>query len=974
MVALRKGIPYLIFFLLTITMTYPVVFRLEDSAFLSWDDTAYGIWALAWNFHKFSTGLSGFYDANIFYPHENTFAFTENFTGLALVAYPLYKLTGNIVFCYQSLVLLSYFLSAVGAYLLVSHLTQNNRAALVSGIVFSFCQYRFGQYHLLTELSTQWIPFAFLFMHRFLERLKTGDLLCFVFFYVLNVLTCLYYGVILVIFLGFGILYLAFEKRLLGRPAFWTHLGLFVVLTMLVLVPVLMPYMEAKRDLGTNVSLVEVVGFSPDLIHVFAPSSFQWILRAVTDWVSGFPQDDLTFLNKVITRFLKIFHRHECQLYLGLTASILAWLGVRRISPTGPSQPDGAHTSEQPDKGISYLLGRLCFALIILVWVFSWVKKAIPLTFLASFCLLAWALLRLKRNRTARDRLSVFFRSLGVERRFYFFTTVSALAFTFGPVFILLERPIFFGPWLPFLFIPGLGMIRHTARMEAVAMLGLSVLAGYGIKRLLDQGSSRPRSLLLVPVLIAAILLENLSIPLPLTKLTTEKDIPEVYQWIRENVGDSPIVEIPIVADKEVTASLIPKPWQWVWRVPFVLSGQRATPYDRTMFEWVRENVANTHAQYHSIYHWKNLLNSYSAYTPETYILLKERMEYFPSKRAVATLQSFGARHLVIHRRFYSQKDLERLQTALRQGIPELELIGVFGEDELYEIQESSVDDARLAERIDLRIHLPRKVGKNQNVTASLGLKHTGERPLLLVPAPEVTLSVSLADPIDSTTSYEEVLAVKWPQILREGEEAFVRFYFQSPNEAGEYQARVTFKDPLLGREKTLETDLTVEQQIWDSRTPHLLKAAFTGFGAPRSVFTGQRFRAVVRVRNEGDTLWLAPSKRMRAGNPLGGWYEVRVDVEEWMDTSGKAFEVQRDFVYLGANIDAYLSGFLPCHVSPGQEVEVPLLVMAPGIPGDYRVRIQLVNERIGRHGFGAESFPEEQSPSLTFDINVRKP
>lgn len=965
----------LAFAMLAVGMTYPVAFRLEDSAFVDWNDTAYCIWALGWNFHKFSTGLSDFFDANIFYPAENTLAFSESLVGLALLAYPVYKITGNLVFCHQLLVLLSFFLSAVGAYLLALRLTGQRQAAFLAGIAFSFCQYRFGQIHLLSEISTQWIPFAFLFMHRFLEGgLRWRDLSGFLLFYVLTALTCLYYGVILALFSGLGILLLAHQRGYLVRPAFWGRMALFSLCALVLLGPVLKPHLEAKGELGTNVSLVEVIGFSPDLVHILAPSSFQWLMRGLTEWVSGFPQDGASLLQRGTVRLLKVFHRHECGLSLGIFTAGLAWAGLRaKTRLQGPVRQEHDHSKARMKRSFA-LLRKTLLAGLVLLWIACWARNQIPATLLASLlvaiCLLVW----FSRSASAKHRLKTFLGSLESGQRTYLFIAAFATAFTFGPVWMLLERPLCLGPWLPFLFLPGLNMLRHTARMQAVAMLAWSVLAAYGVKELQKTNRSRKRSGLVVSVAALALLIENFSAPLPLTQLHTQKDLPEVYRWIRENAGQAPIVEAPFVAAKEATASRIPEAWRWVWRVPFAREEERGSSYDRTMFAWVRENVPNTWAQYHSIYHGRKLLNGYSAYTPETYVFLKERMHDFPSRASIAALQAFGAEHLILHTDFYDPEDLARVRRSLREQRPEWKLIGAFGGDELYRIPAPAEASSRLAGKVLSRLHLPLEVGRNQLVSASIGLLNTGEIPLVLHPAPEPDLRLVLSAEEGDPPWPEKTFKLKWPRVLEEGKEALVRFDFTTPAQEGQYLAQLACRDPLTSEQKTLEQRIRVRAAMRDSREPGLLKATLTPVAFPESVLPGQRFEVKVRVRNEGDTLWLAPNRTMREGRLLRGWYDVRLDSMDWIDSRGQSFQVHRNFVYLGASIETYLSGFLPSHVSPGQEAEVSCLLVAPPVPGHYTVRLQLFNERFGLKGVGRTPFPAEHSEPLTLPVLVREP
>ena len=817
---LKKSLPLFAFLFLTVVMTYPVAFHLEDSAFIDWNDTTYCIWALAWNFHKLSTGLENYFDANIFHPYENTLAFNENLIGQALLTYPLYLMTENAVLCHQTLLLLSFFLSAWGAYLLVLQLTRNRPAAFISGIAFSFCQYRFGNYHLIIELSTQWIPFSLLYMHRFLEKLRTRDLLLSLLFYLLNFLSCLYYGVILSLFLGPGVLYLAHKKGFLGRPAFRRSITLFVLLAGLALLPVLKPYMSTQGAVRGQVSFKEAVAFSPDLIYVLAPSSFQWTLRTFTSWVSGFQGNEMTDRQRGLTNSLKRFHRHECHLYVGLTVTVLAWLGLRRRGRASQT-PGTTRTPGEARRMGASVQKVLPLTIMGLVGIFAYLTSRVFLTFLMVLFLLVGALILYKRTPSMQERLKTFLRSLEVEHRLYLFMAVWAFAFMFGPILYFLKRPVFPGPWLPFSVLPGFSIMRHTFRMEALAMLAVSVLAGYGMKRLLEHRLEPARRLILVSAVALAVLAENFSAPLPLTRLRTGDQIPGVYEWIRENVGEEdPIVEYPFFADREVTVQHIPKPWQWIWRVPFVPYREGLSfSHDESVLNWVRESLANSQAQYYSIYHWKKLFNGYSAFQPEIYTFLRGRMESFPSKTSVGALQAVGARYLVLHLALCSSENAERIHEAIRDGLPGLRPIGSFGDDELYEVEESVARNGSVVENVTFRVHIPERVGRDQRVTASIGMTNHGEFPFILSPPAKLNLHLSIDSLETSTTLREEEFTATPPQILKEGEETLVPFRFHSPRREGRYRIALAFEDPISGREIKLKGEnVSVDEAILESR------------------------------------------------------------------------------------------------------------------------------------------------------------
>lgn len=85
---------------------------------------------------------------------------------------------------YNTMFFLSYILSGLGAYLLAYHFTKRKGASLVAGAAFAFAPFHYYQtvaVH-LGSMQQQWIPFAALFLIKFLDELKFKDYVLFLFF------------------------------------------------------------------------------------------------------------------------------------------------------------------------------------------------------------------------------------------------------------------------------------------------------------------------------------------------------------------------------------------------------------------------------------------------------------------------------------------------------------------------------------------------------------------------------------------------------------------------------------------------------------------------------------------------------------------------------------------------------------------------------------------------------------------------
>ncbi len=271
----------LVYILLVCVLLFPLPLNLSDGFFATEPgDPLLQIWVLRWNIHKLSTSLSSYFDANIFYPYQNTFAYHDHMFGLGLLGLPIYALSHNPILTYNLLFLLSFVLSAYGMFLLVRELTSHSGAAWIAGFIFGFLPYRFTHLDHLNLLSIYWLPFCFLFVTRyfFSESRSTCKIsttialwyLCFL-LQALTSFNYLFFSVIAIGVYASLLLLLRWNARaMLWRNVVRRDFTLFLIgalLTGFVLLLFARPYLKANREMGFERSVTETIDLSARLRH-----------------------------------------------------------------------------------------------------------------------------------------------------------------------------------------------------------------------------------------------------------------------------------------------------------------------------------------------------------------------------------------------------------------------------------------------------------------------------------------------------------------------------------------------------------------------------------------------------------------------------------------------------------------------------------------------------------------------------------
>ncbi len=309
----------LCFTLIAGVLLYPLPLHLSNGLLAAQSgDPLLQIWVIQWNIHKLTGSLANYFDANIFFPYSNTFAYHDHLFALGVLGLPIFALTHNPILTYNLLLFLSFVLSAYSMFLFCKELTGNGYAAFLGGLIFGFLPYRFAHLDHLNLLSIQWLPLCLLFLTRYLfltqrttakvVRLLAGFWGC----YVLQVLTSFNYlfmltyviGIVLIATLVLQWKYTLRQDSMVGILAFRTprEILLFLAgacLIGLLLLPFALPYFQANQEMGFQRTLEETISLSARLQdYLVTPQGnllYGKISQRFASPTSPFPREQILF-------------------------------------------------------------------------------------------------------------------------------------------------------------------------------------------------------------------------------------------------------------------------------------------------------------------------------------------------------------------------------------------------------------------------------------------------------------------------------------------------------------------------------------------------------------------------------------------------------------------------------------------------------------------------------------------------------
>ncbi|MEY4636325.1 MAG: hypothetical protein RJA55_2123 [Acidobacteriota bacterium] len=533
---------------IALVLTWPLAADLGSDVPGDLGDSLLNMWILAWGAEHLPQLVTGavswpqFWDGNIFHPAPLSLALSEHLFGQVVQILPIYWITGNIILCYNLLFLSTFVLSALGAYLLVSDLTGDRRAAFIAGLVYGFLPYRIASVPHLQVLSSQWMPYALWGLNRFVTTNSHKALAGGTAALVMQNWSCGYY---LLYFAPFAPLFVVHRMWALGAlSTVRTWLGLIAAAgsTLVLTLPFLLPYLEAQRVFGFARPFGEVVGFSANVWSYLTASENVWL------WGET----------------LRFYTRPEGETFLGfvpLGLAIIAGLAlISREVAAAPTQTDRRRWVRLLLVVMTVLAAVQFVALGSAVAFGGFDVRAFGVTISARtpqrllMQTVAAAGLVLALSPRARVVLG---RLVRTPVFFFAVATLLAMWLSLGPAPSAGNARVSgLGIYSAlYHYVPGFDGVRVPARYAMIAGLFLAVMAGYGMAAIVRRaGTLVPASPILIALLI---LVEGAAIPMemnrawaqneamPPSRVYPASEAPPVYARVAALPAGSVITEFP---------------------------------------------------------------------------------------------------------------------------------------------------------------------------------------------------------------------------------------------------------------------------------------------------------------------------------------------------------------------------------------------------------------------------------------------
>ena len=456
----KAALSFLVYCVITVALTYPLIFQMGAVLPNDAGDPALNTWILWWNTQTVPFSAA-WWNAPAFFPAPGVLSFSENLLGLSLVSTPLHWLGMGPQGAYNVVFLLTFPLSALGAYLLGYELTKRHDTAFIAGLLFGFAPYRIAHLPQIQLLASFPMPFALLGLHRYLADARPKWLALFGAGWLLQGLCNGYYLLFFSVFVGLWILWFAGPW---SRPRQFLAIGLAWVVAAIPILPLLWRYRTIHASFGFTRNFDTIRDFSADVAGLFRAA------EPLTLWGS-----------------LAVFRRAEGELFPGLTVVLLVLAGAVFVRDRRQ-----AHVNNWT------LVRRI---LIVLTVVMALVSASGVIA--GPFRFEPFGIRLLSVTNPVRPLTISLVLALGLAltspalRRAYLMGSVLGFyavagfvmwLFSLGPAPTLMGNPIMLtGPYALLMYLPGFNSLRVPARFWMTVTLCLAVVGAMVFARLTEK-------------------------------------------------------------------------------------------------------------------------------------------------------------------------------------------------------------------------------------------------------------------------------------------------------------------------------------------------------------------------------------------------------------------------------------------------------------------------------------------------------
>jgi hypothetical protein len=273
----------ILYALITIVMLWPLPPR-AGSTVQDVGDPLMQIWVMRSIQHQLINDPGNLFEGTAFYPFEMSLAYSEEAISTALLAWPIYLLSGNDILAYNLLFMSSFWLMAFAIYLLARELGASPGAAFVAGLLAGFAPARFSHVSHLNMSVLGWLPLTMWALTRFVHGARRRYLLLAGVALAIQLLASQHLAVLATVALALYLpaLYWFERRRRAWLRVDWALLGVALAVPYLLFMLTIPAHLEVGDRYGferTRDDVQRMAALPGDFLRIFPRNHFwgQWL-------------------------------------------------------------------------------------------------------------------------------------------------------------------------------------------------------------------------------------------------------------------------------------------------------------------------------------------------------------------------------------------------------------------------------------------------------------------------------------------------------------------------------------------------------------------------------------------------------------------------------------------------------------------------------------------------------------------------
>jgi hypothetical protein len=341
------------FIFCAIYITYPLIFNLSNLIFDKVDD-AYITWIINWDIYSFTHNIFNIFNGNIFYPYNNTIAYSDTYFTAALIAFIPTIVIGNPAVAYNFNLIFSFISLGFSVYLLAFYIAKNHLSAIVAGTLVAFSSYTTAKVMHIQLLGIFWVPLSIICFLQFLNTKNYKYLYLTAILFLLQMYNSFLPGYFILFSCIFLFTYFIFKKIIRLRELKFKKILTTGIIVFLLVLPVIIPYYSVSRQFNYVRDIRDSIQFANRPEYTLYPGFTTKLNTVLTEIFYKYDKGPFTYdgfigLAFFVLSFLAISYRIKNRHKKWLLFDIFLLLGVFAwILSLGPAFQWYGHVIKHP--------------------------------------------------------------------------------------------------------------------------------------------------------------------------------------------------------------------------------------------------------------------------------------------------------------------------------------------------------------------------------------------------------------------------------------------------------------------------------------------------------------------------------------------------------------------------------------------------------------------------------------------------